>query len=149
MDLAPVCERIAQLGLERQFDIRPVRQSDQEAADLFELADTFLFPYRQIDASGVYYLAKPLGRWMIASHVGIFAEDMRDGSDGELVAQQDVKALAAAMQRAIEERPRGAGNRADESWASIGAATRQLYESAVRGRGVETTIALAEEPKGQ
>ena len=108
-------------------------------AELFALADCFVFPYRQIDASGVYFLTKALGKWLIASRVGIFAEEMQDGVQGALIPPEDVPALTEALAAAIDRRPRPAGTSADQSWTDIGRATRAAVRSgdgviqAVRG----------------
>jgi glycosyltransferase involved in cell wall biosynthesis len=131
MDLAPLVARIAELGLQAQFDLRPQRQSEEEMAVLFAQADSFVFPYRQIDASGVYFLVKALGKWLIASRVGIFAEDIVDGVDGELVPSDDVAALAAALGKCIVERPRRAPVPLADSWVGIGQATRAWYQQAI------------------
>ena len=56
MDLEPLRQRIAALGLEHTIELRPRRQTEEEMAVLFDDADAFVFPYRQIDASGVYFL---------------------------------------------------------------------------------------------
>ncbi|MDB5893955.1 MAG: hypothetical protein JWQ88_1486 [Rhodoferax sp.] len=135
MDIAPLLARIAELGVGPQFDIRPERQSEEEMAVLFDAADSFVFPYRQIDASGVYFLVKSLGKWLIASRVGIFAEDIREGADGALIATDDVPALARAMQDAIVQRPRRDPAAIAGSWADIGRATLQLYQGAVADFG--------------
>jgi glycosyltransferase involved in cell wall biosynthesis len=129
MDLAPIVARIAELRVAAQFDLRPGRLTEEEMAALFAEADGFVFPYRQIDASGVYYLVKPLGKWLLASRVGIFAEDM-DEAQGALVPPGDAKALAQALERAIVERPRGSVRVDSPSWSEIGLATRILYEQA-------------------
>jgi glycosyltransferase involved in cell wall biosynthesis len=130
MDLAPLRARIAALRLQAQFDLRLKRLSEEEMAALFAQADGFAFPYRQIDASGVYYLVRSLGKWLIASRVGIFAEEMR-GEEGALVPPGDVAALSQALRQAIAERPAGARRVADTSWSDIGRATRALYEAAI------------------
>ena len=135
MDVAPLVARIAELGLQAQFELRLQRQSEEEMAALFAEADCFVFPYRQIDASGVYFLVKSLGKWLIASRVGIFAEDVADGIDGALVTSDDVRALAAALTHAIVERPRRGPVRLADSWAGIGQATRLLYQQAMVASG--------------
>ena len=87
-----------------------------------------MFPYRQIDASGVYFLTKALGKWLIATRVGIFAEEMQDGAQGALIPPEDVPALTEALAAAIDRRPRPAGTSPGSSWTDIGRATRQLYD---------------------
>jgi glycosyltransferase involved in cell wall biosynthesis len=128
MDLAPLSARIAALGLEQTVELWPRRLSEDEMADLFELADCFVFPYRQIDASGVYFLTKDLGKWIIASQVGIFAEEVQDGVQGTLVPPDDAAALSAALAAAIERQPTPAGASPGPSWLDIGRATRRLYD---------------------
>jgi glycosyltransferase involved in cell wall biosynthesis len=131
MDVAPLLARIVSLGLSGQFDLRLRRLTEAEMGALFGEADGFVFPYRQIDASGVYHLVKPLAKWLIASRVGVFAEEMDGESQGTLVPPEDVAALSQALQHAIEARPRGRRMRVSEaSWSDIGRATRSLYERA-------------------
>jgi glycosyltransferase involved in cell wall biosynthesis len=128
MDLAPARARIAELGLENSIEIRAERLSDLAMAELFAAADSFVFPYRQVDASGVYHLVKSLGRWLIASRVGVFAEDMREGRDGVLIPPNDEVALASALADAIVEQPMvSAPVSISASWDAIGAATRAIY----------------------
>lgn len=129
MDVAPLLARITELGLAEHFELRLKRLTEEEMAALFAEADGFVFPYRQIDASGVYYLVKPLAKWLVASRVGVFAEEMESGAYGALVPPEDVPALAQALRHCIEARPRaGLVPAADTSWAEIGRMTRQLYE---------------------
>jgi glycosyltransferase involved in cell wall biosynthesis len=128
MDLAPLLARIAELGLGSTVEVWPRRLSEPEMVQLFALADCFVFPYRQIDASGVYFLTKALGKWLIASRVGIFAEEMQDGVQGALIPPEDVPALTRALAAAIDGQPRPAGTSAGQSWTDIGRATRQLYD---------------------
>lgn len=127
MDVAPLAARIGALGLGEQFDLRLKRLTEEETAALFAEADGFVFPYRQIDASGVYYLVKSLGKWLIASRVGIFAEEMSE-AEGALVPAEDVPALAQALEHAIRKRPRGSVRGPGNSWSDIGRATRVVYE---------------------
>ncbi len=128
MDLAPARARIAELGLETSIEIRAERLSDQAMAELFAAADAFVFPYRQVDASGVYHLVKSLGRWLIASRVGVFAEDLQEGRDGVLIPPNDEAALAGALADAIlERRAVSAPASVNASWDAIGLATRAIY----------------------
>jgi len=129
MDIAPCAQRIAALGADAQFELRLRRLDEEEMARLFAAADAFVFPYRHIDASGVFHLVRGLGKWLIATRVGVFAEEMRPG-EGALVPPGDVAALSRALAHALRERPRGSTHGGGASWESIGAATRTLYEGA-------------------
>jgi glycosyltransferase involved in cell wall biosynthesis len=133
MHMTPLTARIAALGLGEQFELRLRRLSEEEMAALFAEADGFVFPYRQVDASGVYYLVNSLGKWLIASRVGVFAEEISSQAQGVLVPPEDVPALAQALQHAIAERPRGSLPGRRTSWSDIGRATRALYERARAG----------------
>jgi len=128
MDMVPLLARIAALGLEETIEVWARRLSEDEMADLFEAADCFVFPYRQIDASGVYFLTKALGKWIIASRVGIFAEDVQEGMQGALVPPDDASALAAALAAAIDQRPTPRATSPGLAWFDIGAETRRLYD---------------------
>jgi glycosyltransferase involved in cell wall biosynthesis len=129
MDLQALRERLAEPPLADLVELIPRRLSELEVADLFARADCFLFPYRQVDASGVYFLAKPQGKWMIASAVGVFAEELHDGASGRLVPPTDAVALAAAIAEAVARRPVPGVRPSAEAWKDIGLATRQIYAS--------------------
>jgi glycosyltransferase involved in cell wall biosynthesis len=128
MEMAPLLARIAALGLQESIEVRARRLTEAEMAALFQQADCFVFPYRQVDASGVYFLTKALGKWIIASRVGIFAEDVQDGVQGALVPADDAAALAAELARAIDEQPTARATSPSLAWLDIGRATRTLYE---------------------
>jgi glycosyltransferase involved in cell wall biosynthesis len=134
MDLTAIVARSAELGLGGMLELRPQRLSAQEMADLFAGADCFLFPYRQIDASGVYFLVKSCSKWIIASRVGIFAEDVREGVQGALVPPEDPRALSEALAYAIAARPRPEPVSAGATWSAIGSATRELYLECIAQR---------------
>lgn len=131
MDIEPLQQQATHLQLDGVVEWFPRRLSDDEMADLFAVADALVFPYRQIDASGVYYLTKSLRRWMIASAVGVFKEDMLDGQEGRLVPSEDVAALAAAIEEACRTRPSPDAAGTGGSWSEIGARTRQVYVRAM------------------
>lgn len=144
MDLRPLQARLEHLGLQETLELRPGRLSEGEMADLFEQADSFLFPYRQVDASGVYFLVKSLGKWLIASQVGIFAEDLREGEQGTLVPVGDAQALARAMTTALAERRPPKPVEAGSDWSEIGRQTCDLYRLAVTQRAQSLRRATAE-----
>ena len=131
MDMSLTQSRIATLELNSVIEMRLHRHSEQEMADLFAETDCFLFPYHKIDASGVYFLVKPLGKWMIASRVGIFAEDMQQPTDGVLVPGGNSAALAFAITNAITRRPSRTPSNHHTSWNAIGKLTRACYLSAI------------------
>lgn len=132
MDLGPLLARLRELRLEDTVEFRPARLSEEEMAALFCQTDCFLFPYRQVDASGVYFLTKSLGKWIIATRVGVFAEDVQD-RQGTLVAPEDPGQLADAILHAVAQRPRPTTTAPDRAWQDIGAATKQVYREAQRG----------------
>ena len=134
MDLSPIIARIAELNLGDTVEVRPQRLSEEEIAALFREADCFVFPYRQIDASGVYFLVKSLGKWIIASRIGIFAEDLHEGTQGALVPARDIKALSQALEFALQAQPKPPPVALEDTWAVIGNATRNLYRRALAGR---------------
>jgi len=140
MALDEIIARIEALGLRSIVELIPRRLSHQEVADLLAEADCFVFPYREIDASGVYFLTKPLGKWAIASRVGIFAEDLTDGVDGALIPCGDPQALAGALKHALIARPLPIARSVTDSWREIGQATRALYERALARGRVPTTL---------
>jgi glycosyltransferase involved in cell wall biosynthesis len=135
MDIEPLVARIAALGLREVIDLRPRRLSEEEMAELFACADCFVFPYRRVDASGVYFLTRSMGRWVIASRVGVFADHVSDGVDGDLVPPQDASALASSLMRAVNVRatpPEPVP--ALTEWSAIGIATLAVYRSALQPR---------------
>jgi glycosyltransferase involved in cell wall biosynthesis len=133
MDLTAIRGRIAELELQATIDLRAQRQTDQQMADLFDETDCFVFPYRQVDASGVYYLVKGLGKWMVASRVGVFAEDMVDGRHGRLIDPESVDQLTDAMEQAFKRAERVVHTPGEDmSWRAIGRATAALYDKLAR-----------------
>ena len=97
---------------------------------LFERADGFVFPYREIEASGVFYLVQGLGRWVVASRLGAFAEALEDGVSGRLVPPDDVEALAAALAECVDLNPSPSAPARVTDWATIARATLATYAEA-------------------
>lgn len=140
MNLVPMLARIDALGLADVIEMRARRQSEEEMAELFVEADCFLFPYRQVDASGVWFLTKSLGRWVIASRVGIFAEDLAEGRQGVLLPAGDVQALATAIEQAVRERRKAEALGAGDEWTTIGLATRRVYGSLLPAHSLDAYV---------
>jgi glycosyltransferase involved in cell wall biosynthesis len=102
---------------------------------LFAPGSVAVFPYREIEASGVLSLAIAHARPIIASRLGMFAEALTDGVHGRLVAPGDIAALTAAMAGMIEDRDftlaagRAVARLARDvpDWVEIGRRTARLY----------------------
>ena len=135
MDTAPLFALSEELGVSENivWDLRFV--DDSEMADIFAQADIMAMPYRDIDASGVMMVALGVGRPIVASAIGLFKELLEDGKHGYLVPQQDPQALAAALQKLIEntdlrlnmgQNVRQLGNDIPD-WAEIGRMTTDVY----------------------
>jgi len=133
MDLAP----LRQLATERGVDvaIEPRFVPDAELPHIFGAGVVALFPYREIEASGVLSLAVSLGRPVVATRIGGFAESLRDGEQALLVPPDDSGALAAAMSHLLADRNLArrcaTGMRAlaagQPGWEEIGRRTAALY----------------------
>jgi glycosyltransferase involved in cell wall biosynthesis len=124
-------------GLERRvrLDFRFV--PDAEMSRLLAQADVLVFPYREIDISGVLMAGLRYSRPIIASRIGGFAELLVDGRHGFLVPPGDAAALAAAMSRLIEQATtrRAMGGAISDlaasipSWDEIAQHTTELYRA--------------------
>ncbi len=133
MPMQGLLDQTRRLGLESVVDYRLKRLSDQEVADLFDEADAFVFPYRQIDASGVYYLSLQTGKPLIASRVGVFAEGLACVEGHHLVPTADPKALAMVLEGLTGARPRPLVDVPEAAgWEQIGRRTAIVYATAVR-----------------
>lgn len=135
MDIAPLLRIAEARGIARQVAIEPRFVPDAELPSLFGPGVVALFPYREIEASGVLSLALAHGRPIIASRLGAFAETLQDGRDALLVPPGEAEALTRAMARMISDRGFAAASAraaralaaAQPGWAEIGARTAALY----------------------
>ena len=138
MDVAPLLNTTRELKARVQLDLRFV--ADDEMNNLLSLTDVMVFPYREIDTSGVLMAALRYGRPIIASRVGAFAEMLVNGRHGLLVPPGDANALAAAMTclccQAHTRAAMGAAvaelSAAIPSWDEIARRTTDLYYSLIR-----------------
>jgi glycosyltransferase involved in cell wall biosynthesis len=135
-DLAAARGVADRVGIEDRF------VDDAEIAGLFAPGSVAVFPYREIEASGVLSLAMAHGRPIIASRLGMFAEVLTDGVHGRLIPPGDIAALTAAMAGMIEDREvtRRAGRavarlaRDVPDWPEIGRRTALLYAACRSGQ---------------
>ena len=134
IDLEPLRARLRRESLEGVVDLRPGRMSEEQLDALMRRADTFVFPYRHIEASGVLHLALPYARWIIASDLGAFRELIQPGLDGVLVQPGDVDQLAHALADSVGRVPQPSMVDRVTSWDEIGRQTRGLYEELRRAR---------------
>ncbi len=152
MDLAPLIALAASRGVPLAVEQGFV--ADHALHGLFGSSTVAMFPYREIEASGVMFLALAYGRPIIASRLGSFAELLTDGVHGQLVPPGNVAALSAAMARMVEDRGFAAECAAAvrqraasvPDWAEIARRTVQLYRAAAAPsteRGVATPALLA------
>jgi glycosyltransferase involved in cell wall biosynthesis len=137
MDVAPLLQAAQGLETGLHLDFRFV--PDDEMSNLLGRADVIVFPYREIDVSGVLMAALRHGRPIIASNIGGFAELLVDGRHGLLVPPGDAGALAAAMAKLCAEPETrltmGAAvaelNAAIPSWDEIARRTTELYRAMI------------------
>jgi glycosyltransferase involved in cell wall biosynthesis len=145
-DLAPLKQRALDLGVAEQIIWDSRYLSNAELAAAMEQADIFVFPYRDIDTSGVLMSCFPYGKPIIASNIGAFATLIRDGIHGHLVPPNDADALATAVARLIRDpfaREQYGRNVVEiagtvPTWAEIASRTIAIYEkllmSGIRSR---------------
>jgi glycosyltransferase involved in cell wall biosynthesis len=142
MDLEPLRARAEQLGVASRIVIEPGFVSDDDVGKLFSPDSIAVFPYREIEASGVLTLALVHGRPIIASRIGGFAETITDGIHGLLVPPGDVAALAGALRRFLTDRAfavscaRAASMLAASfpDWEEIARRTVAVYQAAAQSR---------------
>lgn len=94
--------RIARAGADRhfRFDLRFI--PDDELGGYVRGADIVVFPYREIDASGAFGVAVEAEKPIVASAVGVFAEEpARDHL--RLVPSEDAGALARALGELLDD----------------------------------------------
>ncbi len=132
IDVAALIDRSAALGLNETLTIIPQRLREADMAQLLGSADTFIFPYRAIEASGVLALIAGQQKWIVASHLGLFADLIgRDETAGALVPPDDPSALAVAIVASIGRVPTRSVADGFQSWGDIGRLTLETYQAAI------------------
>lgn len=125
-----------------RFVIRDEYVSDAERDALFEAAAVVVLPYVEASQSGVVPLAYAHGKPVVSTAVGALPEMVRDGVTGFLVPPRDVRALADAVVRLLEDRSLaerfGAAGRAkleaEHSPERVAEQTVAVYRLAARPR---------------
>ncbi|MHB8286340.1 MAG: glycosyltransferase [Caulobacteraceae bacterium] len=131
MPMEPILGRYAELGLQDVLEFRLKRLSEDEMAALFADTDVFVFPYRHIEASGVFYMVMAYGCWIIASDLGAFRDAISSGQNGVRITPSEPRELADAILASIGQRPDPSLALAATSWEEIGVRTRAVYQDAV------------------
>jgi glycosyltransferase involved in cell wall biosynthesis len=142
MPMGPLFSMVADLGLHTkvEFDLRFVPEA--EVAQIIARADIVVFPYREIDASGVLMLALAAGRPIVASNLGVFSEWLGPQAAAILVQPDNPEELAAALAPLISDRSIRQSHaervlklrNSVPSWKSIARLTELAYERAIRDR---------------
>lgn len=140
----PYLDEEALEALVRSHDLSHCVRFDLDFIDdrMMELlvarADALVFPYRDIEASGVLMQAVAAGKPVLASRIGIFGELLEDGREALLVPPGDPEALAGALRRllaapgllvAMGRRMRELRDRLP-SWEEIARQTMGVYTAA-------------------
>ncbi len=79
--------------------------ADEDVPGLFEQADMVVLPYTSASQSGVLAIAAAFGLPVVASRVGGLPEQVIDGQTGLLVEPDSASALAAAIERLLDDPP--------------------------------------------
>lgn len=138
MDMQPLLDLAARNGVADRIDYDLRFVSTTELNQIFHSADVLVFPYRQIEASGVLMTAIAVGKPVIATRMGAAEELFGDGKGGFLIPSDDPLALAKAMRSFIGSRDLVAScadhvrhlRDAIPDWAEIGRMTTRTYEHA-------------------
>ncbi len=77
--------------------------AEDEISQLFERADMVVLPYTSASQSGVLAVAAGYGLPVIATQVGGLPEQISDGKTGLLVPPGSAEALAAAIERLLDD----------------------------------------------
>ena len=149
MDIEPLRVLARERGVSDRVMLEPRFVPDGEMDRLFAPDTVVVFPYREIEASGVLSQAIENGRPVVASRIGSFEAVIRDGVDGHLVPPDNVPALAGALAHFLEDRSFAAACVANVHdlaangsglvggvipWDEVGRRTAELYQELGRDR---------------
>jgi glycosyltransferase involved in cell wall biosynthesis len=150
MDATTLQELARELGVADTFDFDLRFLPDEALTSYFMRAAILAFPYREIEASGVFFAALSYGKPMIATRLGCFAELLGHEVHGLLVPPDDPSALSDALARLISEEATrlrmgeaaAALRRSIPTWEEIATRTLALYHHAIaeRRRGSDAQL---------
>jgi glycosyltransferase involved in cell wall biosynthesis len=150
MDTAPLIALASELGVKDfvQFEFRFV--PDDELTTMLDEASVLVFPYREIEASGVLMASIARSRPVIASKLGAFGELIEDGRQGLLLPPGDDAALAGAIERIIREpgllavltTGMDALRNSIPNWVEIARRTVDVYDAARRHWSQQTESSI-------
>ena len=151
MDTAALLRQAEARGVLDRLSLETRFVDDAEIPAIFAPGSIAVFPYREIEASGVLSLALANGRPVFASRLGSFAETIADGVQGRLLPPGDVAALTRAMQDAIADRALAASYAASAralvqalpGWDEIAWRTLEVYRTAQASAARPSPAALA------
>ncbi len=143
MDTDALLHQAEARGVLDRLSLEPRFVDDAEIPGIFPPGSIAVFPYREIEASGVLSLALANGRPVVASRLGSFAETITDGVQGRLLPPGDVAALTAAMAELITDRALAASCAAASralvqalpGWDEIAWLTLAVYRGALASAG--------------
>jgi len=112
-------QMIAEQGLGERVGFHGEYIRTEDLVGYFEAADCVALPYEHIYDSGVLRLSLSTAKPVLATHVGVFAEIIRDGEHGFLV-DPSVAGLASGLSRVLET--------SRHDLATMGSTARKAFE---------------------
>jgi glycosyltransferase involved in cell wall biosynthesis len=134
IDISEIKSAATTAGIRVSWELRFIR--DDEIDDWLSGADLFVFPYREIDASGVFMSCLKYGKPVIATRIGAFGEILQNGIHGYLIdLGQPAEAFTTAIARLMTDpelacrmgREVGRLTNALPSWPRIARMTANIY----------------------
>jgi glycosyltransferase involved in cell wall biosynthesis len=137
IDVSDIQSTATTAGIRSSWELRFIR--DDEIDYWLSGADLFVFPYRDIDASGVFMSCLKYGKPVIATRIGMFREVLQHGVHGYLIdLGQPAEAFTTAIANLMTDpelasrmgREVGHLMNAFPSWRGIARSTTNIYSEA-------------------
>ncbi len=141
MDIGGLKKLTKELKIENliEWDLRFI--PDEELNKILCEADCFIFPYKEIDASGAFANVLSLEKPIIASNIGVFKEIMEKHKIGFLIEPDNPVALKDAILSFIEHREKITKNikqnfkklnKNTKSWDDIAEEISKIYTKLIK-----------------